>query len=135
MLLKLTRTVLIGAILAAYAGARPAVCEAWSLFHPFSSDDQAAKKPVARSVQKPPSAWDKVTTGTKNFFSKTGEAVGLKKPEPKKPVPQCAYVRPQVIQKKKPESKSWFSSWFKPEEPEKRTDVVGWMKSTQPITP
>jgi hypothetical protein len=37
----------------------------------------------APASNKPPSAWDKLSTGTKNFFGKMGETVGLKKPAAK----------------------------------------------------
>jgi hypothetical protein len=133
---RLPKIVSIGVILAAYAGTRPAVCHAWSLFHPFSSDDKAEPqaRPVARTAPKPPSTWDKITMGTKNFFNKTGEAIGLKKPE-KKLVPQYASPRSPAAQRRQPESKSWFGSWFKPKEPEKQKSVKDWMANTEQITP
>ena len=133
MIAKLTKALMVVALLAAYASVWPTVCNAWSLLHPFSSDEPAAKKPVLVSAQKPPSTWDKVVAGPKNLFNKTGEKLGLKKPE-KKPVYQYACPRPPVLQKKQPEQKSWFGSWFKPKEPEKKS-VSDWLGSTKQINP
>ncbi len=92
------------------------------------------KKTRSRSAQKPPSTWDKVVAGPKNLFNKTGEKLGLKKPE-KKPVSQYACPRPPVLQKKQPEQKSWFGSWFKPKEPEKkyRQRLAGLHKTDQSV--
>jgi hypothetical protein len=138
MIARLTRIVLIGVLLAAYIQARPAVCEAWSLLHPFTSDDQAAanaKKPTYIGAKTQPSTWDKATGSTKSFFSKTGEAIGLKKPDAKKPTPSYAYVKPPVLQNKKAESTSWLGSWFKPKEPDKPKTVGEWMNSTTRVDP
>ena len=44
MIAKLTKALLVVALLAAYASLRPGVCEAWSLLHPFSSDEPADAK-------------------------------------------------------------------------------------------
>ena len=55
MIAKLTKALMVVALLAAYASVWPTVCNAWSLLHPFSSDEPAAKKPVLVSAQKPPS--------------------------------------------------------------------------------
>jgi len=135
MTAKHARILGIAALLAACVLARPAVCQAWSLLHPFSSDSQAkAKEPVVRTAQKPPTAWDSVTSGTKNFFNKTGEAIGLKKPA-KKTMPQYAYAKPPVIQKQKPEKQSWIGSLFKPTEPKKPKDVGEWMERSKRIDP
>ena len=102
MIVKLTKTLSVVLLVAALRNC--AACGVPGFLvaaAPFSCDDSAqakAAKPVLRSPQQPPSTWDKVTTGTKNFFSKTGETLGLKKPE-KKPIPQYAYPKPPVLQK------------------------------------
>ena len=64
------------------ADVRPALCEGWSLLHPFSSEttsETKPKRPTPKTVKKEPSTLNKVGTGTKNFFNKTGETLGLKK--------------------------------------------------------
>ena len=128
MITRLTKTLLGVALLAAYGSMRPAVCEAWSLLHPFSSDADTAKQPVPQLVKKEPSALEKVGTGTKNFFNKTGETLGLKKPEPKKP--QYANpIPPRIQPKAKDEQKSWLGQMFGPEEREKLKSVSDWMQN------
>lgn len=81
---RITKTLLIVVTLLGLAQAVPSVCFGWSLLHPFASDDKPQTTMVSRTTQKPPSAWQKLTTGTKKFFNKTGETLGLKKKEPKK---------------------------------------------------
>lgn len=136
MTAKLVKTLLVVVVLVGVVGVRPQTCEAWSLLDPFgwgSSSETKAKKPAARTAKKPPSTWDKMTAGTKSFFDKTGEALGLKKPK-KKGRPQYAYAKPQVLKRRAPESKSWFD-WMKPEEPKQPKDVNEWMGSTKQIHP
>ena len=65
-------------------------------------------------------------SGTKNFFNRAGEAVGLKKPEPKEPE-FARMVPPTLAPPKKPESKSWMASMFGPDEPEKPKSVSDWL--------
>jgi hypothetical protein len=136
MAAKIWKTLFVLMVLGIYATMRPGVCEAWSLW-PFSSGDSAkakAEKPAPKASQQKPSTWSKVTSAPKNFFNKTGETLGLKKPE-KKQAPSFAYAKPYVSQKKKPESKSWFGSLFASKEPKKDKSVSDWMGSTKQATP
>ena len=87
---------LIVVTLIGLALAGPSVCFGWSLLHPFASNDQPQTTMVSRTTQKPPSAWQKITTGTKNFFNKTGETLGLKKKPPKKP-PAVVAPKPRTL--------------------------------------
>jgi hypothetical protein len=129
MVVRIARILSISTLLILLTVVQPAKCEGWSLLHPFSSDtttDTKPKRPVYKTAKQEPSTWNKVTTGTKSFFSKTGEKLGLKKPEAKKP--QYATPRmPPVAAQKKNESKSWLGSMFKPEEPAKPKTVSDWM--------
>jgi hypothetical protein len=90
------------------------------------------KTPTSYVVGKTPPNQDesmlgKIGTGTKNFFSKTGETLGLKKPAPKKPQYTSATVRRASPPKK--ESKSWMPSIFSSEDKEKKPKAVtDWMK-------
>jgi hypothetical protein len=143
MTAKFAKTLLIVMLLVAYVAARPVVCEAWS-FWPFSSSDSKETKPSKPAPAAPanqpaqksqPSTLSKMSSGTKSFFDKTGETLGLKKPE-KKQAPSFAYAKPPVMQKKQPEKKSWFGSWFGTKEPEKKDKSVSdWIGSSKPITP
>ena len=133
MMKKIARTLLIGATLVGFAYARPSACNGWSL-NPFASNDKPKTTIYpTRAAKKPPSAWTKFTTGTKNFFNKTGEKLGLKKPAPKRP-PAIVYQNPRVLTSPRKESKSWFS-WAKPAEPDRPKTVQAWMSDTQQITP
>jgi len=116
------------AILLMWIGARPDVGYGWS-WNPFSSastTETRSKKPISKTAQKSPSTWSKVTSGTKGFFTKVGNTLTGKKSAPKKTAkPQYAFPKSRV--QKKEESKSWFSSWFQPKEPEKPKTVSEWM--------
>ena len=127
MVIKSTHLLLAGGALVLLAGVRPSECKAWSPLHPFSSDTATANAspPPAKPV-KEPSALDKVGSGTKSFFNRAGEAVGLKKPEAKMPG-YARVIPPTIVPPKKPESKSWFATMFGPEEPEKPKTVSEWL--------
>ena len=130
MIGRITKTLLIVAVFIGLAQAGPSVCSGWSLFDPFASKDKPQTTMVSQTTHKPPSAWDKFTTGTKNFFNKTGETLGLKKKEPKKP-PAVVAAKPRKIQK--PEKPGMFS-WLAPK-PDKPDGVKDWMSKTKQITP
>jgi len=125
---QITRILSVGLVLVLMSGGlRPAVCHGWSLPNPFASDSKAKK-----TEAKEPSLFEKAGTSTKNFFVKTGETLGLKKTEVKKPATGYAYPKPPVLHKrKKPEEPSWLSSLnpFKTEEPAKPKNVVDWMEN------
>ena len=125
---RITRILPAGMALLALAGVRPPACEAWSLLHPFTPDTTAqttAPPPAPKPVKKEPSVLQKVGSGTKNFFNRAGEAVGIKKPEPKPP--EFARVVPRtLVPPKKPESKSWMGSMFGSDQPETKT-VSDWL--------
>jgi hypothetical protein len=131
MVVRIARILSAGVMLVLLADVQTAVCEGWSLPNPFASKtDTKTKKSVtkvSKTTKAEPSVLEKASTGTKNFFSKTGETLGLKKPEPKRPT--AAYPKPPVLRSPyKPESKSWVGSLFKPEEPKKDKTVSDWMQ-------
>ena len=134
MVARIARIAMTGLMLVLLADVRPALCDGWSLPNPFASDkdktEAKAKKPVAKPVKKPPSTLDKIGAGTKNFFTGVGNTLTGKKAEPKKdPAKQNAYPQSPTskAQKKKDDSKSWFGSWFKPEEPKPAKTIDGFM--------
>jgi hypothetical protein len=129
MVQRITRTLLIVVMLIGFAQTGPTVCFGWSL-NPFASNDKPQTTMVSRSTQKPPSAWSKFTTGTKNFFNKTGETLGLKKKELKKAPPVVA-AKPRTLQR--PEKPGMFS-WLAPKQ-DKPEDVKDWLGRTKQITP
>ena len=129
MIQRITKTLLILLMLIGLAYAGPSVCLGWSL-NPFASNDKAKTTTVSRTTQKPPSAWQKVTTGTKNFFNKTGETLGLKKKQPKKAPPVVA-AKPRTLQPKAKEGGMF--SFLSPEK--KPKDVKDWLGKSEQITP
>ncbi len=138
MLARTAKILATSIVLFLFVGVRPAMCEGWSILNPFSSSSESkketVKKPAFKSAaKKEPSTLDKMGQGTKNFFNKTGETLGLKKPEPRKAL--YATAKQPTLQTKKKESKSWFDKTFGPSEPEKPTDVHEWMKHSTQINP
>ena len=137
MVVRIARILSASVILVLLADGRPAVCEGWSLPNPFSSESKTepkSKKPVLKTAKKQPSALEKMSTGTKNFFNKTGETLGLKKPEPKKPGYAVAKA-PPIQPRKKADSKSWLGSVFQSEEPKKDKTVPEWMDNNKRLDP
>lgn len=133
---KIAKLISVAAMLLVLAGTRPAVCQGWSLWNPLASNDKSeakSKRPVSRTAQKPPSTWNKITSGTKNFFGKIGDAFSFKKSPPKRSaVPQYAYpTYPGLKSQKKKESKSWFGL----KEPEKPKSVRQWMERSKRLDP
>jgi len=133
MVARIAQIAMVGLMLVLLAAVRPAPCNGWSLLNPFASDkdktEAKAKKPVAKPVKKPPSTLDKIGAGTKNFFTSVGNTLTGKKSQPKK-APSKPYAYPQSPgskTQKKDDSKSWFGSWFKPEEPKPPKTIDDWM--------
>jgi hypothetical protein len=122
----------IGAVLIGLVCAGQTARAGWSA-NPFASDDkpQAGAHP-AKSVKKP-SALEKISTGTKNLVNKTGEALHLKKPQPKKP-PAIVAAKQRVVPQRYKEKKSLFS-WLKPKEEPRETSVHEWMGRTTQVKP
>jgi hypothetical protein len=130
MVVRIARVLSTGVTLVLLAVVPSIVCADWSLPNPFSSESKTAaksKKYASRTVNKEPSALDKVGTGTKKFFSQAGESLGLKKAEPKK-LTSAIPRRPELHPQQK-ESKSWLPSWLQSEEPKKDKTVSEWMKN------
>jgi hypothetical protein len=125
--ISLSKPLLIAAMLIGLSHAQFARA-AW----PFASDDTTTVK--SSPARKSPGALDKVSAGTKNFFNKTGEALHLKKPAPRKP-PLIVAAKPRVVTPPYREKKSWIPTWLRTKEPEKPTSVKDWVGKTKQITP
>jgi hypothetical protein len=104
-------------------------CAAWSL-NPFASGDNSESRTYI-SAKRSQSPLDKLATGTKNFFNKTGEALHLKKPAPKKP-PAIVAAKPPAIPQR--QQKSWLTGMFSKKE-DRPARVVDWLSSTKQVTP
>jgi hypothetical protein len=131
MVAKIARILSACGVLILLTDARPAVCEGWSLLHPFTFNaktESQTKKPATvavKNVKREPSLLEKAGTGTKQFFNQAGETLGLKKAAPKKPQYATA-IPPRIQPPKKPESKPWYSRLM-PEEPKKDKTVNDWL--------
>ncbi|MBU4273377.1 MAG: hypothetical protein KKE86_05590 [Planctomycetes bacterium] len=137
---KIAKLISVAAMLLMLAGTRPAVCQGWSPWNPLASGGKSesnSKKPVSRTAKKPPSTWDKIASGTKNFFGKIDDAFSFKKSPPKKrtTMPYAHPRYPGLTAQNKKESKSWFDSWFGPKEPEKPRNVSEWMEQNKRLDP
>jgi hypothetical protein len=125
----IAKSLLIGAMLVGLFYACQPASAGWS--NPFASNDKP--QAAARPAKKPPSALDRISTGTKNFVNKTGEALHLKKPQPRKP-PAIVAAKPRVVPPPYREKKSLFG-WLKPKEPEQPMNVPEWMGRTSQVKP
>jgi hypothetical protein len=133
MVARISRVLTAGVVVASFVCVQPAALAEWSLPNLFGSSSKStkkSKKPITKVAKKEPTMLDKLGTGTKSFFDKTGETLGLKKPEPKKfgyatPSPRNAQTP------KKTESKSWLPSPLAPEEPKKPKTVEEWMSGNK----
>ena len=109
----------------------PSISAGWTL-NPFASEKPKAKPHPTSMTKQPPGALEKVGTGTKNLFNKTGETLGLKKPQPKKAPPVVA-AKPRTVPAPYSEKKGLLS-WFAPKN-EKPKTVKGWIETTKQVTP
>jgi hypothetical protein len=130
MMRKIPKTLLLGAMIVGLACVGRSAHGDWSL-NPFASN-KSQTRTYDTSTKKSPSAADKVAAGTKNFFNKTGEALGLKKPQPKKAPPFVA-AKPRTAPPRYQEKKGMFG-WLVPDKPRAKT-VKEWIDHTSQITP
>ncbi len=73
MVVRIARILPACAVMILFTGVWPAVCGAWSLLHPFSSDATAGTtplQPVAQPVKKEPSALEKVVRAPRSSSTK-----------------------------------------------------------------
>jgi hypothetical protein len=131
MLSRIAGIVSAGAVLAVL-GLGPNECKGWSLLHPFSSDgatETQPKRPAPKPAATPPTTMDKVLAPPKALFTKVGNTITGKKPEPPKPSRMVAIPKGPTIQPRNTETKSWLPSMFqpKPAEKPKDKDVCEWL--------
>lgn len=125
------KSLLIGAALIGFAFAQSANA-AWSL-NPFASKDKASVKECStKTTKKSPNVIEKMAAGTKNVLDKTGEALHLKKPAPKKP-PAVVAAKQRVPTPRYKEKKGLLS--FLNPEKEKPKTVGEWIGQTKQSTP
>ena len=92
----------------------------------LSPDGQtsATKKSPLQQQKSQPSVINKVTTGTKKFFTNVGDTLTLKKSQSKKTTtPTNPWFKPP---KEEPKP-SWLSSMFHKEEPKKSSNPGEWI--------
>jgi hypothetical protein len=91
----------------------------------LSPDGQTnARKTLLTQTKPQPSLLNKMSTGTKKFFTGVGDALTFKKTESKKTVtPTNPWIKPP---KEEPKT-SWLPSMFQKEEPKKKTSPSEWL--------
>ena len=106
-------------------GIRPAIGDGSSP-PKLSPDGQtdAKKNPLVQNKPQP-SMLNKMTTGTKKFFTGVGDAMTFKKSAPKKTTitPTNPWIKPPKEQPKT----SWLPSMFHKEEPKKPSSPSEWL--------
>jgi hypothetical protein len=115
------RRLAVAALVAAGLQTQVAHAE-WSLW-PWGKNDP----PAARRME--PSTWDKMSTGTKNMWAKTKNAVT---PGEQSPHRNASISRKAPNQRNKKAKKSWMASWFGPEEKEGPQTVNEFLKQPRP---
>ena len=86
-----------------------------------------------RSSTNKPSTWNRVSNGTKNFFSKTKEVLTPWDNSSKKTGNSSIRNRFGMTTKKKEKSSSFFTGWLtKEEEPKRARTVSEWLSQPRP---
>ncbi len=127
MVAKIARIVTASLVLVAFLSVRPAVCNGLWPFSGDKSESDASRSNgatprtniVATSSQTQPSTFDKIGTGTKNFFTKIGNTVTGKKTPTRQDNAAPVYPKnPLTMQDK---DKSWWPSWLRSEKEKPKT--------------
>jgi hypothetical protein len=80
-----------------------------------------------------PSVWGRMTTGTKNFFARTKDALTWdSEPEPRSGGTHTSWDDPAPRLSRKKEEGSSFWNWFGPEEPRPSKTVQGFLSQKRP---
>jgi hypothetical protein len=132
MIIRIARIFMVVLALNLLVGLRPAMGDGLSMPKLFPDSNTETKKnppkPNPLKQTKPqPSTLNKMTTGTKKFFSNVGDTLTLKKSTPPK---QAALPANPWIKPKKEEPKpSWLTSiFYKQEEPKKIPNASEWLE-------
>jgi len=98
------------------AVAQPLLAEGWSLEKLLPLPKKEHTKGSARKTTKQPSPLQRLDTGTKKFFAQVCDVLTFKKPLVKREPPgRSSWMRQP--EKKQPEKKPFWSSWYAREEP------------------
>ncbi|MGD0383616.1 MAG: hypothetical protein ABSA77_08855 [Thermoguttaceae bacterium] len=126
MIIRIARIFMLALAFNLLLGLRPAIGDE-SPTPNLSPDGQTnTKKPPFVQSKPKPSVLNKMTTGTKKFFSGIGNALTLKKSSSQKTTttPTNPWIKPP-----KEESKpSWLASIFHKEEPKKPSNPSEWLQ-------
>jgi len=118
-------------VLALLAGGQRVSADGLSLANLSPSAKATETTPCAsKTSKKEPSTLEKLSTGTKSFFTQVGDTLTLKKkPAPKKTISPFASATKHNSTSKQTPKKSWLSSLFQREQPKKQnmtpTDWIG----------
>jgi hypothetical protein len=106
------------------AGLQTQVAQAEWNWWPWGQNDP----PVARRTE--PSTWNKMSTGTKQMWSKTVDAVTPGSPSPHRNASMTTRKAPS--QRSRKAKKGWINSWFGPEEKQGPQTVNEFLKQPRP---
>lgn len=127
MIVRIARITALALIWTLLAGARPASGEGWSLPKLFPESKTERKKVPPKPGKHQPSTLDKMTAGTKRFFTDMGNTLSFKRSEPPKKTttPYNPWIKPPKHEPSKP---SWLTSLFYKEEPKKPKTPSEWLE-------
>ncbi len=96
----------------------------------YSRDKSSGQTPYqsVAGKSKKPGMLQRMGQGTRNLVGSTKDALTFKKKSAPSPVSGKTKSWNPKQAKQKKESSSWFSSWFKPKEPEKPQTMKQWMQ-------
>lgn len=127
MIVRIARIFAFALVFNLLLGVLPAIGDGLSMPKLFSESKTETKKVPSKPSKPQPSALNKMTTGTKKFFSNIGNTLSFKKSAPKKQstTPTNPWIKPS---KEEAPKSSWLTSMFSPEEPKKPNNPSEWLE-------
>jgi hypothetical protein len=126
MIIRIARISVVVLVFGLLIGARPAIGDGGLLPKLFPDSKTETKKAPPKPTKPQPSALNKMTTGTKKFFSNVGDTLTFKKSAP--PKQSTTPTNPWIKPAKEEPKPSWFSSMFAKEEPKKAKTPSQWLE-------
>jgi hypothetical protein len=124
MITRIAGIIMLALAFTFFIGILPAMADGTSTSNLSPNVQANVKKPPLAQKQPQPSMLNKMTTGTKKFFTGVGDALTFKKTSTKKTVtPTNPWIKPP---KEEPKS-SWFPSLAQKEEPKKPSSPSEWL--------
>lgn len=127
MIIRIAHIFALALVFDLLLGVRPAIGEGLLLPKSISECKTETQKTLPKTSQSQPSTLDKLSAGTKKFFSNVGNVLSFKKSSsPKKTTtPTNPWIKPA---KNEPAKPSWLTSIFYKEEPKKPKTPSEWLE-------